>query len=383
MRIQLKLRLKEIYVLANLLLARICTIFIPKKELWLISERGFEARDNGYFFFRYIVEKHPEINVKFIISKKSPDIRKFSSVKEQIVDYGSFSHYLYLWRAKYLISTHIMGYAPIIDFMMSLDRRIGMFPSSKRVFLQHGIIKDNIPGLYGNQIKLDLFCCGGMPEYEYVHDNFNHPNGVVKYTGLCRYDNLIDIHTKKQILVMPTWRMYINKSRFEESDYYKNFTSLLMSERLHKILNQHNYELIFYPHFEIQPLIGSFNKLDLPSNVKIAGFEYDVQQLLIESKVLITDHSSVFFDMAYMRKPIIFYLFDEEKFFSSHYHRGYFSHTDIGDKFDNIEDVLNCLELTIENDCKMKEEHLNYVNSFFQYHDKHNCERVFDAIKEL
>lgn len=42
--------------------------------------------------------------------------------------------------------------------------------------------------------------------------------------------------------------------------------------------------------------------------------KYDVQQLLKESLLLITDYSSVFFDMMYMNKPVIFYQFDENQY---------------------------------------------------------------------
>ena len=32
------------------------------KGLWLVMERGFDARDNGYWFFRYLREHQPQIN---------------------------------------------------------------------------------------------------------------------------------------------------------------------------------------------------------------------------------------------------------------------------------------------------------------------------------
>ena len=41
--------------------------------------------------------------------------------------------------------------------------------------------------------------------------------------------------------------------------------------------------------------------------------KYDVQGLLKESALLITDLSSVFMDFAYMRKPMIYYQFDMGK----------------------------------------------------------------------
>ena len=48
--------------------------------------------------------------------------------------------------------------------------------------------------------------------------------------------------------------------------------------------------------------------------------------------MLITDYSSVYFDIAYMRKPIIFYQFDEEEFRRKHYQRGYLREENLGYK---------------------------------------------------
>jgi hypothetical protein len=37
------------------------------KEIYIVCERGTDARDNGYHLFKYIVENHPEKNVYYII----------------------------------------------------------------------------------------------------------------------------------------------------------------------------------------------------------------------------------------------------------------------------------------------------------------------------
>ena len=39
---------------------------------------------------------------------------------------------------------------------------------------------------------------------------------------------------------------------------------------------------------------------------------------------MITDYSSVFFDFAYMKKPLAYWQFDSERFFAEQYGKGYF-----------------------------------------------------------
>ena len=46
------------------------------QDIWLISERGFDARDNGFVFYKYLRTKHPEINSYYIIDGNSQIIKR-------------------------------------------------------------------------------------------------------------------------------------------------------------------------------------------------------------------------------------------------------------------------------------------------------------------
>jgi CDP-Glycerol:Poly(glycerophosphate) glycerophosphotransferase. len=47
------------------------------------------------------------------------------------------------------------------------------------------------------------------------------------------------------------------------------------------------------------------------------------------------------------------------------------------------EELVNLIIEYIENDCKLKEEFRERIDAFFVYHDKNNCKRVYDRIKEI
>ena len=66
---------------------------IQVKNIWLLSERGNEARDNAYSLYCYIKQKHPEITVKYVITNNSYDLQKIS--KEDRVIYRSWKHIYY------------------------------------------------------------------------------------------------------------------------------------------------------------------------------------------------------------------------------------------------------------------------------------------------
>lgn len=354
------------------------------RKIWLVAERGTDARDNGYHFYRYIREKYPEIEVYYAITEDSPDRSKVEPLGN-VVLYGSLLHYLLFIAAEYKISTHINGYLPYIYFYFRFGRLLPW--KGKRIFLQHGVTQNNIHGLYAEKTCLDLFICGAKPEFDYVSANF-HYNDEVKYTGLARYDALHDAKTKEQILLMPTWRMFLQNRAEEEiaeSDYVTRWNAVLQDPRLLEALKQSGKTLVFYPHYEVQKkFLHLFSAKD-PS-VVIADFDhYDVQQLLKESQLLVTDYSSVFFDFAYMKKPSVYYQFDEAEFFAGHYKRGYFDYREMG--FGEVvvehEALVDTIIDYLENDCRMKEKYEKRIEGFFPLHDTHNCERIFEEIQKL
>ena len=44
-----------------------------RPHLWLVCEYGKEARDNGFWFYKYVCENHPEQDVVYAIEKSSED----------------------------------------------------------------------------------------------------------------------------------------------------------------------------------------------------------------------------------------------------------------------------------------------------------------------
>lgn len=361
----------------------------PKyKDLWIIAERGTDARDNASHLFRYIRQEHPEINICYIISRDAPDREKMEALG-RVVDYRSFEHYLVFALSQVKISTHIMGFAPDMLLFKDLDKILPI--KGVKAFLQHGIIKDDLPYLYGDNVKLDLFVCGAKKEWEYIAQQFHHPEGVVQYLGLCRYDRLPSTpqEPSKILLLMPTWRGYIHDSIFNDQqfmacDYYRAFQSLLTNPRLADILEKSGYTLKFYPHHGVQPYLHCFESRS--SHIEIVDPKLlEVQPALIEADALLTDFSSVFFDFGYMMKPVLYYQFDLDNFRKNHYQEGYFDYErdGFGPVCANEEAFLDAIEQMVSGGCRLEEEYRSRVAAFFEVRDDQNCRRNFDAIYKL
>ena len=112
---------------------------------------------------------------------------------------------------------------------------------------------------------------------------------------------------------------------------------------------------------------------------------YDVQALLKESKLLVTDFSSVYFDFAYMGKPCIYFQFDRKNFFKSHYAKGYFDYYTMGfgPVLEKSDEVIDEIIKSAENSYKIEETYKCRVDGFFPLRDKENCKRIFDEIERL
>ena len=380
----------------DMIITKVKSMYSPLSKkyegAWLISERGTEAKDNGYVFFKYMRENHPEIDAYYVIdSSYTNDYNKVKYLGN-IIEYKSLEHKIAFLKCKYAISTHIGHLEPWAYklYKIILDRK----NKTKFVLLQHGVINHDLSDIFGKKAtKLDLFITSTQKEYESIaySESYGYREDEVAKTGLARFDLLSNFKTKNQILLMPTLRSNIVNpsykkektlpdSVFYNSEYFKRYNSLINNEKVAKLLRENNYEMIFYPHYEIQQYIQYFNtKYD--DVVKIAKKEYyDVQTLLKESKLLITDYSSVFFDFGYMEKPILYYHFDE-----LHYKRGYFSYKDdgFGDIFVKEDDLVNAIEEMFNNDFIISDFYKDRISDCFGVIYDNNCVRIYNKIKSL
>lgn len=387
-------KIKDVKVIDILeIIPMICAIllipFFKKKysKTWLICEESIEARDNGFFFFRYICLNHPNQKCVYAIKRKSPDFQKVKSLGSTI-EFGGIKHWLYYFIGQYNISSQ-KGGKPNAALCAFMELNNVWHP--RNIFLQHGVTINDAEWLYAKNCKFDMFITATKPETDFILKNFGYHKNIIKLTGFPRFDNLQNYKTiKNRILIMPTWRVWFRlKSKqnsmtdndFEHSEYLQKWKEFLSSYHLKRIIDENNIEIIFYPHRNMQKYLAYFK--DIHENITIASQkEYDVPELLKSSQLLITDYSSVFFDMIYMRKPIIFYQFDEKKFRNYHYGQGYFNYhkNPFGKSFNHLSDVVQELENIIKSNYSVPSSYLDAHKDYFPYYDSDNSKRIYDLL---
>lgn len=355
------------------------------KGLWLVMERGNDARDNGYWFYRYLRTAHPEVNARYVISDDSPDRDRLSPLGGT-VRFGSLRHKLMYLCADVLAGTHVYPAAPDLMAFYHLAPH-GIRARGRQVFLQHGITKDEMAWLHGESLPLDLFVCGAAPEYIFIRDSFGHPEGVARYLGFCRFDHLLTAKApRRDILLMPTWRgsHYPSGRDFPGTAFYRHYQALLNSPELHALLEEADCRLVFYPHIELQRELHHFSSDS--ERVVLADYRsYDVQELLMNSALLITDYSSVYFDVAYLDRPVIYDQFDEAEFRKYHYQKGYFDYDrdGFGPVCRTERELLDQLRACVQREFAVETQYRERAQHFFPLRDQNNCQRTYEAILSL
>src|SRR5699024_1525122 len=224
----------------------------------------------------------------------------------------------------------------------------------------------------------DLFIVSSDNEkFDVVMKEMVYNIDEVAVTGLARFDQLPLDQKASHILLMPTWRDWINTDEaFLESEYYRRYKSLIENELLHEILEANNVYLNFYPHYRAQPFFNA----DLLETNDYVNFielgERTVQDLLIAHALLITDYSSVSFDFTMMKKPVLYYHFDESKFFNRGILRPV-NETFLGDIAETEEQLVSDREKIIQDGLKANVEELSGI---FKYIDHDNCKRIYEVV---
>ena len=151
--------------------------------------------------------------------------------------------------------------------------------------------------------KENIIIQEGYPRNDFL---FNYTeNDVERIKKEVLGEDYEELKNKKLILYAPTYRANQHQSGVgytykEEVDFEK------MRQKL-----GNEYVILFRPHYFVASVFD-FSKYK--------GFVYnasdidDVNDLYVISDILVTDYSSVFFDYANLKRPIIFYMYDLEHY---------------------------------------------------------------------
>lgn len=358
-----------------------------RKHLWLLCEYAMEAQDNAFALFRYLRTERKEIDAVYAIARRSPAFETVSAVGP-VVPFGTLRHWVYYLAAEVNISSQ-KGGKPNAAVCYLFEVVLGWL-KNRRVFLQHGVTKDDLPFLHEPNAKLSLFCCAAEPEYEFIRDTFGYASGAVQHLGFCRFDALLDAKPDPSlVLILPTWRMWLERdcktdAAFVESEYFRGWNALLNDPALDALLRETGKRAIFCVHRNVSRFETCFRSPSDRIAVKRWN-EVSVPDLLKSAAVLVTDFSSVYMDFAFMKKPVVYYQFDRETYRKGHLPTGYFDYErdGFGPIAETVPQTIRALSDSIAGGCRMAPEYERRVDRFFTLRDANASARTTEAIKEM
>lgn len=362
---------------------------------WVFMDRDDRADDNAEHLYRYMLTSGHKQDCYFVLRKNSTDWIRLEREGFNLIDFMSDDHIAAILHAQVLASSHIDHFILWPTDMKSI-RELAHF---KFVFLQHGVIKDDLSN-WLNTKQISLMVTSTKDEFDSItalSSNYLLSKANVALCGLARHDFLLSRSREKTcIVIMPTWRKYLTDEtkrsamarkkvvNFKESEFFINWSRILNSKKLKQIAENHRQDIVFclHPNFEMY-----LNEFDLPDFIRKWHFNSSesLQELFAQTSVMITDYSSTAFDVAFLDRPIIYFQFDREQFFSGEhvYQKGYFDYQidGFGPVTIDPNDTLIALETALSGaeDPKFAMKRART----YAHRDGRNCERTIEAINNL
>ncbi|MDD7465767.1 MAG: CDP-glycerol glycerophosphotransferase family protein [Actinomycetaceae bacterium] len=366
---------------------------VKRKEIWILSDRPYAAGDNGEALFRYLVDhKPPKTHLFFNIKKTAADYPALAQLGNVIDQETTIGKLLFLLSDEVISSQA----DEIVINAFGKDRQgvMDLYDFNFR-FLQHGITKDDLSSWLNKYTKdIKTFVTASPHEYHsIIEGDYDYTENEVTLSGFPRFDLLRNTPTQK-IVVAPTWRkalagnvdpetgMRAYSPDFQRSAYFEFYQALMLDGRLNECLRKNGFTAELYLHPNHLANTSDFTETDV---FTVSQPPHNYKEMFASAAALVTDYSSVAFDFAYLRKPVIYTQFDAAKFFATQgYSQGYFDYHKhgFGPVVSDIDAAVDALVALIDNGCSLDSTYLGRIDDFFAYSDRNNCERVAATIME-
>ena len=177
---------------------------------------------------------------------------------------------------------------------------------------------------------------------------------------------------KKVILYAPTWR---------DDEYYSHgkykFSLAIDIEQMKQTLGD-EYVLLLRTHYFV---VDQVDSLCGDGFVYNGSLYQDITELYLASDICVTDYSSVFFDYANLRRPILFFTYDLEKY-REELHGFYIDmETEVpGPLLQTNEELIQAIKHINDIEETYKERYNTFYNRFCGIDDGHAAERVVEKL---
>ncbi|MCR5798242.1 MAG: CDP-glycerol glycerophosphotransferase family protein, partial [Eubacterium sp.] len=296
---------------------------MPLKDnlIFIESFFGKSYSDSPKYLYEYIYNKYGDkYEYVFCLNKRAPEMLGHPKICKR----HTLRYVYYTARAKYFIcNTRQPAWfkkregvvfmetwhgTPLKKLAFDLDDIHAASQNHKRIFYRHAKAWDYLVSAnpFSTEVFERAFC---VPREKIIE--VGYPRNDILYSkdkdkiaeDVKREFNIPE--GKKVVLYAPTWR----DDQFYAKGKYK-FTLAMDFARLQKELGD-EYVILLRTHYYIADMV---DLSEFDGFVFNASKYNDISRLYLASDICITDYSSVFFDYANLKRPILFFAYDYEKY---------------------------------------------------------------------
>lgn len=364
--------------------AKIVSKIFPKKDIILLFEKDSNRyEESASVLYEKLIDMGYK-NVYYIIDKNYEHFDRINEKYMKNLLYKcSFKHYVYFFKSKTFIGTESMAHS--IDLRIANRYAVNKLSSKdiNYVFLQHGVMymisldAGLRKSIFRTPHKTHKVVVSSKEEANHFITLGNMNENSLYITGLPKYDRNILHENANKIVIMLTWRRWeFNdvRSSFESTNYYK-----LIKKIVDNIPKKYHKDIIILPH----PLFINFVKNNdsflnkfIPNN-----FVYD--DILKDTKLLITDYSSISYDAFYRGSNVIFCWKEKEACLLNYGVDAKLMLNEknvFGDVFYDEKDVKNLVEKNYNSSQSKK--YMERYKKIVEFNDGNNTDRLINMLIE-
>ncbi len=347
---------------------------IPKDPSIWVFANVFGYKDNARYLFEFTNDKCPDIKAIWVSSHKQ---ERVESNRKHFTRFSCKGIWLQYRAGVVFVST---GQSDVASFCLARTKIIQLWHGipiknilldSQETFpfksLSPLIHKISLAFLKKNLRNYSLILASSQQVQLRLASAFGVPENKVVITGYPRHDIIYEEakHRKKWILYAPTWRNRLNDAQ-----------SIVMSICNTDILSQISklgYEFWLSIHPLNEELLFDLKNLQ---GINIVGDDQDINFILAQSEILITDYSSVAIDFSFLNRKIIFYTPDLDEYLLG---RGLYEEFETIINENGVKTSEQVIEKLIDNNqysCVSSE-------AFFKFRDNNSRQRIIDQVRKI
>lgn len=364
---------------------------MPIKENWVLCESFFgkSYSDSPKYIYEYLSKNYPgKYRFIWVVNRRTKIPFHPTKIKRFSIRYT-----YYLARCKYNIFNvrqpewvkkregniflETWHGTPLKKLVFDQEEVMGASPLYKAQFYKQSRVWDYL--VSANHFSTEAFKSAFLFDKEILE--YGYPRNDILHSE--KKDQIAaDIKKKlnipgdkKTILYAPTWR---------DDEYYGRGEykfALKLDLRLLKKELGPDYVVLLRTHYFIADSLDVTGLEDFAINVS----KYDdISELYLISDMLITDYSSVFFDYANLKRPILFYTYDLDKYRDML--RGFYMDIESevpGPLLFTNEEVVDAIKQIDTINMEYKEKYEEFYERFCSLEDGHASENVAKRVFDL